>query len=209
MVRAQAMLLDALGTREGVVRASAARWAAAQVLQWAASYPRPRGLRIWPIACAARHSAYRTSRSTKWGGRAVMADPDWHGGNYAQHNTQPVQGPLAVARMAAHITYLSEAALQRKFGRTFRNVGGISFGFGPDFQHRKLSAPPWRAAHAELRRQLRCQLLSLHHPRDGLFRSSRPTTAMCWPMFRESSRGTDAFCLISFTSDWLFPTAQR
>ncbi len=62
-----------------------------------------------------------------------MADPNWNGGAYQLEGIQPSKG-LAVARMAAHITYLSETALQRKFGRNLQNRNAISFGFGPDFQ---------------------------------------------------------------------------
>ena len=62
-----------------------------------------------------------------------MADPDWKGGEYQLHNIRPSKG-LAVARMAAHITYLSEAALQRKFGRNLQNRDALSFKFAPDFQ---------------------------------------------------------------------------
>ena len=61
-----------------------------------------------------------------------MADPDWRGGDYARAGVRPEKG-LAVARMAAHITYLSEAALQRKFGRELQR-DGLSWGFDADFQ---------------------------------------------------------------------------
>ena len=62
-----------------------------------------------------------------------MADPDWQGGNYLRTGRRPTRG-LSVARMAAHITYLSEAALHRKFGRALQDRTGISYGFEADFQ---------------------------------------------------------------------------
>ncbi|TGV74841.1 homoserine O-acetyltransferase, partial [Mesorhizobium sp. M2D.F.Ca.ET.145.01.1.1] len=61
------------------------------------------------------------------------ADPDWHGGKYFEHGKRPEKG-LAVARMAAHITYLSEAALHRKFGRNLQDREALTFGFDADFQ---------------------------------------------------------------------------
>ena len=67
------------------------------------------------------------------GRQAIMADPDWQGGEYQLHGTRPSKG-LAVARMAAHITYVSEMALQRKFGRNLQNRDALSFQFTPDFQ---------------------------------------------------------------------------
>src|SRR5690606_21562131 len=83
------------------------------------------------VAAAARHSAQNIAFH-EVGRQAIMADPDWRGGDYALHRTRPEKG-LAVARMAAHITYLSEAALQRKFGRELQR-DGLSWGFDADFQ---------------------------------------------------------------------------
>ena len=92
-----------------------------QVLQWAASYPE-RVVSAVPIACAAKHSAQNIAFH-EVGRQAIMADPDWQGGAYQLAGTRPGKG-LAVARMAAHITYLSEAALQRKFGRNLQRPRG-------------------------------------------------------------------------------------
>ncbi len=154
-----------------------------------------------PIACAARHSAQNIAFH-EVGRQAIMADPDWKGGAYQLHGTQPSKG-LAVARMAAHITYLSEAALQRKFGRNLQNREALSFALRAGLPGRILSAPPGH----DLRRPLRRQLLSLHHPRDGLFRSGGR-------LWRRAGRSLPRvaqtrFCIISFTSDWLFPTVEN
>ena len=130
MVRAQAILLDALGIDE-LLCVTGGSLGGMQVLQWAASYPE-RVVSAIPIATAARHSAQNIAFH-EVGRQAIMADPDWHGGAYQLCNTRPAKG-LAVARMAAHITYLSEAALQRKFGRSLQNRDAISFAFAPDFQ---------------------------------------------------------------------------
>src|ERR1700704_234367 len=101
-----------------------------QVLQWAASY-QERVFAALPIACATRHSAQNIAFH-EVGRQAIMADPDWRAGGYAREGVRPEKG-LAVARMAAHITYLSEAALQRKFGRELQR-DGLSWGFDADFQ---------------------------------------------------------------------------
>ena len=130
MVRAQAMLLDALGIEE-VLCVVGGSMGGMQVLQWAASYPE-RVVSAIPIATAARHSAQNIAFH-EVGRQAIMADPDWKGGEYQLAGTKPAKG-LAVARMAAHITYLSEAALQRKFGRSLQNRADFSFAFRPDFQ---------------------------------------------------------------------------
>ncbi|HEX5264762.1 MAG TPA: homoserine O-acetyltransferase, partial [Phenylobacterium sp.] len=113
MVRAQAMLVEALGI-ETLFAVVGGSMGGMQVLQWAADYPE----RLFSAVCigaAPRHSAQNIAFH-EVGRQAIMADPDWRGGAYEAAGVRPEKG-LAVARMAAHITYLSEAALQRKFGR--------------------------------------------------------------------------------------------
>ena len=102
-----------------------------QVLQWAASYPE-RVFSALPIATGARHSSQNIAFH-EVGRQAVMADPDWRGGRYYEAGISPRKG-LAVARMAAHITYLSDEALHRKFGRNLQDRDKPTFGFDADFQ---------------------------------------------------------------------------
>ncbi|WP_339468119.1 alpha/beta fold hydrolase, partial [Pseudomonas lurida] len=130
MVRAQAMLIDRLGidTLFAVVGGS---MGGMQVLQWTAAYPQ-RVFSALAIACETRHSAQNIAFH-ELGRQAVMADPDWHNGGYADHGIHPHRG-LAVARMAAHITYLSDAALHRKFGRRMQDRELPTFSFDADFQ---------------------------------------------------------------------------
>jgi homoserine O-acetyltransferase len=106
MVRAQAMLLDHLGI-ESLFTVAGGSMGGMQVLEWAASYPE-RVFSALPIACATRHSAQNIAFH-EVGRQAIMADPEWRGGRYLLENTNPRRG-LAVARMGAHITYLSDAA---------------------------------------------------------------------------------------------------
>ena len=130
MVRAQAMLLDHLGI-ETLFSVAGGSMGGMQVLQWAASYPE-RVFSALPIACATRHSAQNIAFH-EVGRQAVMADPEWRGGRYLLEGTNPRRG-LAVARMGAHITYLSDAALHRKFGRKFQDRENPTFSFDADFE---------------------------------------------------------------------------
>src|SRR3546814_4236855 len=95
-------------------------------LQAAASYP-DRVFSALPVATAARHTAQNIAFH-EVGRQAIMADPDWRNGEYTRHGVKPERG-LAVARMAAHITYLSEPALHRKFGRNLQNRTHLIYDF--------------------------------------------------------------------------------
>src|SRR4029453_7529651 len=127
MVRAQAMLLDHLGI-ESLFTVAGGSMGGMQVLQWAASYPQ-RGFSALPIACSTRHSAQNIAFH-EVGRQAIMADPEWCGGRYFAEGTRPRRG-LSVARMAAHITYLSDPALHRKFGRRFQARDTPTCSFDP------------------------------------------------------------------------------
>ncbi len=130
MVRAQAMLLDELKI-DSLFSVAGGSMGGMQVLQWAASYPK-RVFCALPIACATRHSAQNIAFH-EVGRQAVMADPEWRHGRYFAEGTSPRRG-LAVARMGAHITYLSDAALHRKFGRKFQDRENPTFSFDADFE---------------------------------------------------------------------------
>jgi len=198
MVRAQAMLLDALGI-EKVLCVIGGSMGGMQVLQWAATFPQ-RVVSAVPIACAARHSAQNIAFH-EVGRQAIMADPDWKGGTYQLHGTQPSKG-LAVARMAAHITYLSEIALQQKFGRNLQAREQISFGFEPDFQvesylrYQGMTFVDRFDANAYLYITRAMDYFDLAAEHDGRLADA----------FQGS---TTRFCIISFTSDWLFPTSEN
>src|SRR5262245_30379058 len=130
MVDAQVPLIDHLGIDQlfSVIGGS---MGGMQVLEWAARH----GSRVYtavPIATAAWHSSQNIAFH-EVGRQAVMADPDWCQGRYLELGTEPRNG-LAVARMAAHITYLSEEALQRKFGRSLQDLAAKTFSFNADFQ---------------------------------------------------------------------------
>jgi homoserine O-acetyltransferase len=197
MVRAQAMLVEAMGVKTlfAVVGGS---MGGMQVLQWAADYPERMFAAIC-IASAARHSAQNIAFH-EVGRQAVMADPDWRAGEYLKAGVRPEKG-LAVARMAAHITYLSEAALQRKFGRELQR-DGLSWGFDADFQvesylrHQGASFVGRFDANSYLYITRAMDYFDLAAPHGGVlaeaFRAARDVR----------------FCVLSFTSDWLYPTPE-
>ena len=198
MVRAQAMLIDALGIDQ-LLCVVGGSMGGMQVLQWAASYPE-RVIAAIPIATAANHSAQNIAFH-EVGRQAIMADPDWKGGAYQLDDTQPSKG-LAVARMAAHITYLSEAALQRKFGRNLQDRNAISFGFGPDFQiesylhHQGMTFVDRFDANTYLYITRAMDYFDLAADYGGVL--------------AEAFRGSKTrFCIVSFSSDWLFPPIEN
>lgn len=126
MVHAQKKLMDHLGIRKWLCVAGGSM-GGMQVLRWALLYPDCMES-IIPIATTSRISAQ--SIAFNWVGReAIMSDPEWNGGHYTD---QPDRG-LAIARMLAHITYLSEESMRRKFGRKLQSATDYSFDFDKDF----------------------------------------------------------------------------
>ncbi|MGB3166707.1 MAG: homoserine O-acetyltransferase, partial [Alteraurantiacibacter sp.] len=155
-------------------------------------------------ATTARHSAQNIAFH-EVGRQAIMADPDWQGGAYYKSERAPQKG-LSVARMAAHITYLSEQGLTERFGRQLQvkdgKPGAKSFGFDADFQ---------------VESYLRHQGISFTDRFDAnsyLY----ITRAMDYFDLAEEAGGrlADAFagakdtrfCLVSFDTDWLYTTAD-
>ena len=197
MVRAQAALLDHLGIAQ-LFCVLGGSMGGMQVLEWAATYPQ-RVFSAVPIACAARHSAQNIAFH-EVGRQAIMADPEWKGGDYRLHDTAPARG-LAVARMTAHITYLSEQALQRKFGRNLQNRDALGFGFDADFQvesylrHQGSTFVDRFDANSYLYITRAMDYFDLARAHGGVLANA----------FKQSPT---RFCLMSFTSDWLFPTHE-
>ncbi|HXZ22524.1 MAG TPA: homoserine O-acetyltransferase [Pseudolabrys sp.] len=197
MVRAQAMLLDHLGI-ESLFAVAGGSMGGMQVLQWAASYPQ-RVYCALPIACATRHSAQNIAFH-EVGRQAIMADPEWRAGRYLLEETNPSRG-LAVARMGAHITYLSDVALHRKFGRKFQDRANPTFSFDADFEvesylrHQGISFVERFDANSYLYLTRAMDYFDLAADYDGILANA--------------FKGTPTrFCVISFTSDWLFPTSE-
>jgi homoserine O-acetyltransferase/O-succinyltransferase len=197
MVRAQMVLLDHLGIARlhAVVGGS---MGGMQALSLAATYPE-RVKAALVIASTARHSAQNIAFH-EVGRQAIMADPNWRTGSYYADSVSPAAG-LAVARMAAHITYLSESGLTEKFGRRLQNRDAKTFGFDADFQvesylrHQGLSFSDRFDANSYLYITRAMDYFDLAEEHGG--------------MLANAFRGTKArFALVSFDTDWLYPTAE-
>ncbi|WP_312798216.1 homoserine O-acetyltransferase MetX [Tianweitania sp.] len=197
MVRAQSMLVDHFGIDQ-LFCVIGGSMGGMQVLEWAASHS-SRVFSALPIATGPRHSSQNIAFN-EVGRQAVMADPDWCGGKYIEEDKRPEKG-LAVARMAAHITYLSEAALHRKFGRNLQDRSQLTFGFDADFQiesylrHQGMTFVDRFDANSYLYMTRAMDYFDLAADHDG--------------RLADAFAGTSTrFCLVSFTSDWLFPTSE-
>jgi len=200
MVRAQVRLIDHLGIDQ-LFCVMGGSIGGMQVLEWAASY-KERVFSAIPIATAARHSSQNIGFN-EVGRQAIMADPDWHKGRYYDHDTRPVKG-LAVARMAAHITYLSEKAMQRKFGRNLQDRDKVTFGFDADFQIEsylryqgfKFVERFDANSYLYITRAVDYFDLATDHAGEG-------------GGLADVFKGTKTrFCVVSFSSDWLYPTSE-
>ncbi|MEM7779286.1 MAG: homoserine O-acetyltransferase [Pseudomonadota bacterium] len=198
MVRGTIALLDGLGIEvlHGVVGGS---MGGMQALSLASNWP-ARAERVLVIASTARHSAQNIAFH-EVGRQAIMADPAWAEGEYYASEGNGPEAGLSVARMAAHITYLSEEGLTEKFGRRLQDRDAKSFGFDADFQ---------------VESYLRYQGSGFTQRFDAnsyLY----ITRAMDYFDIAEEHGGkladafadsTARFCLVSFDSDWLYPTSE-
>ncbi|MDX2306938.1 MAG: homoserine O-acetyltransferase [Hyphomicrobium sp.] len=198
MVKAAARLVDHLGidTLFSVIGGS---MGGMQVLEWCVRF-KDRVYTAMPIATAPWHTAQNIAFH-EVGRQAVMADPDWHDGSYLLRGTRPARG-LAVARMAAHITYLSEKALQDKFGRGFQNRDQRSFSFDADFKvesylrHQGSTFVDRFDANSYLYITRAMDYFDLESDNGGKLANAFIGTKT-------------QFCVISFTSDWLYPTRDN
>lgn len=197
MVRSQAKLVQALGidTLFAVVGGS---MGGMQVLQWASAYP-DKVFAAVPIATGPRHSSQNIAFH-EVGRQAVMADPDWCHGQYAKHGKRPTKG-LSVARMAAHITYMSDESLHKKFGRNLQDRSAITFGFDADFQiesylrHQGMTFVDRFDANSYLYVTRAMDYFDLAAAHGGKLANA---------FLHTKTR----FCVMSFTTDWLFPTSE-
>ena len=196
MVNAQVRLIDALGI-EKLFAVIGGSMGGMQALQWGANFPE-RTNAIIPIATSYRHSAQNIAFH-EIGRQAIMSDPNWYKGKYISKKNNPRRG-LSVARMIAHITYLSESALQRKFGRNLQQRDSLSYEFDVDFQiesylkHQGFSFVERFDANSYLYITKAMDYFDLSNKKGGLF-----------DLFKNNKL---KFCFFSFSSDWLFPTME-
>ncbi|WP_419903676.1 homoserine O-acetyltransferase MetX [Kiloniella sp.] len=198
MVRAQKRLVESLGIKK-LFCVIGGSMGGMQVLQWAVSYPEMVFAAI-PIATAPRHTAQNIAFH-EVGRQAIMADPNWCHGAYLEENKVPRAG-LSVARMTAHVTYLSEPALHRKFGRRLQDRKNLTYGFDADFQvesylrHQGFTFVERFDANSYLYITRAMDYFDLAEEHNGMLANA----------FKDSPV---RFCVISFSSDWLFPTSAN
>jgi homoserine O-acetyltransferase len=194
MVRLQAKLMDHIGI-ERLLALAGGSMGGMQVLEWAVSYPE-RVLAAIPIAATSRHSAQQIAFN-EVGRQAIMADPDWCDGNY--YGKKPPARGLAVARMVGHITYMSDDSMHEKFGRRFRS-GEASPDFSSEFEvesylrYRGSQFVDRFDANSYLYITKAMDLFDLANGHKTLGAALEKTQCR--------------FLVLSFTSDWLYPTYQ-
>jgi len=197
MVKAQALLINHLGI-EKLFAVIGGSMGGMQALEWAKRFP-ARVHSVAVIAAATRQSAQNIAFH-EIGRQAIMADPDWCGGGYLNQKKYPSKG-LAVARMAAHVTYLSEAMLQEKFGRNLQNRENYTYGFDADFS---------------IESYLRHQGLSFVERFDANSYLYLTRAASYFDLTEGGNKKLTEvfhdikirFLVVSFTSDWLYTSAE-
>ena len=198
MVNAQLKLINHLGI-EKLLSVIGGSMGGMQALEWAASHPE-RIVSAIPIATSSRHTAQNIAFH-ELGRQAIMADIDWKSGNYRNENVNPSKG-LSIARMTAHVTYLSETSLTKKFGRKLQDKSDLGFGFDADFQiesylrHQGLTFVDRFDANSYLYITRAMDYFDLEKTH------SKSLTEIY-------NNSKNKFLVVSFTGDWLYPTSEN
>jgi homoserine O-acetyltransferase len=195
MVRLQKMLVDRLGIQR-LLAVAGGSMGGMQVLEWAVAYPDAVACAM-PIASTARHSAQQIAFN-EVGRQAIMGDPDWSEGNY--YGKKPPARGLAVARMVGHITYMSDDSMREKFGRRLRND---QFGFHFEIDFEVESYLRYRGSQFVDRFDANSYLyITKAMDYFDLTAGRAPTLAATLENVKTR------FLVLSFTSDWLYPSYQ-
>lgn len=195
-VESQARLADALGVQQWLA-VMGGSLGGMQALQWAIDYP-DRVRHCIGIAASSKLTAQNIAFS-EVARQAILTDPDFHEGRYYEHNTVPRRG-IRIARMLGHITYLSEDAMGRKFGRELRR-GKLHYDFGVEFQvesylrHQGDSFTETFDANTYL---LITKVLDYFDP-------AAATGGNLAAVFKDAVAD---FLIVSFTSDWRFASSR-
>jgi homoserine O-acetyltransferase len=197
MVRAQKALMDHLALPK-ILAVIGGSMGGMQVLEWAVRYPEMVHAAI-PLATTTRHSALAIAFN-EVARQAIMADPNWNKGNY-YGQTKPDLG-LAVARMIGHITYLSDEAMRHKFGRRLQDKSDFSFNFDADFQVESYLRYQGRRF---VERFDANSFLYITKASDYFDLAREHDSGSIVKAF---SKAKSRFLVVSFTSDWLYPTYQ-
>jgi len=195
MVRLQKMLVDSLGITR-LLAVAGGSMGGMQALQWAVQYPDQIAAAL-PIACTTRHSAQQIAFN-EVGRQAIMADPEWSDGNY--YGKQPPARGLSVARMVGHITYMSDESMREKFGRRLRGKEAFGFGFDVDFEVE--SYLRYRGSQFVNRFDANSYLYITKAMDYFDLTNGKASVAAALEVTRAR------FLVISFSSDWLYPSYQ-
>ena len=169
-----------------------------QVLEWCVRYPEIVRSAV-PIATTMRHSALAIAFN-EVARQAIMADPRWNRGDY--YCKEPPDLGLAIARMIGHVTYLSDEAMRRKFGRRLQNKENFSYGFDADFQ---VESYLHYQGSQFVKRFDANSLLYITKASDYYDLVDRHTSSYSLQTIAVPST---KFLVISYSSDWLYPTYQ-
>jgi homoserine O-acetyltransferase len=195
MVRLQKMLIDHLGIRK-LLAVTGGSMGGMQALEWAVSYPDAVSAAI-PIATTSRHSAQQIAFN-EVGRQAIVADPDWNEGNY--YNGKPPARGLAVARMVGHITYMSDDSMREKFGRRLRGKENYGFDFSVDFEVESYL----RYRGSEFVNRFDANSYLYITKAMDYFDLAGEGGSLATALEKVTAR----FLVISFSSDWLYPSYQ-
>jgi homoserine O-acetyltransferase len=195
MVRAQMKLVEFLGI-ERLLAVAGGSMGGMQALEWAVTYP-DRVAAAIPIATTARHTPQQIAFN-EVGRQAIMADPDWNGGNY--YSGRPPGRGLAIARMVGHITYMSDESMREKFGRRLREKEKFGFDFSVDFEVE--SYLRYRGSQFVNRFDANSYLYI--SKAEDYFDLTQGSGSLADTFADVKTR----FLVISFSSDWLYPPYQ-
>jgi len=195
IVRLQKMLVDSLKI-DRLLSVAGGSMGGMQALEWAVAFP-DRVVSAIPIACTTRHSAQQIAFN-EVGRQAIMADPDWNDGNY--YDRKPPARGLAVARMVGHITYMSDDSMREKFGRRLRGKENFGFDFDVDFEVE--SYLRYRGSEFVNRFDANSYLYITKAMDYFDLTNGNSTLAAAF------SASQARFLVISFSSDWLYPSYQ-
>ncbi len=197
MVKAQKVLIDHLGITK-LLSVIGGSIGGMQALEWSVRYPE-RIVSAIPLATTTRHSALSIAFN-EVARQAIMSDPNWNKGDY-YFGENPDLG-LAVARMIGHITYLSDESMRRKFGRRLQGKDNFSFDFGADFQ---IESYLRYQGNKFVDRFDANSFLYITRASDYFDLEKQHGEGSIVKAF---SRTNVKFLVVSFTSDWLYPTYQ-
>ena len=169
-----------------------------QALSWTLQYPNR--VRHAVVVASAPNLTAENIAFNEVARRAIVTDPDFHGGNYYQHNTVPKRG-LRIARMIGHITYLSDDVMNEKFGRQLRDaVVGAAYKYST------------QDVEFQIESYLRYQgdKFAEYFDANTYLLITRaldyfdPASAYGGDLSKALAKATCKFLLVSFTTDWRF-----